>query len=199
MSQHRSAIEAHWARLAEAAGFAFACHRAQMRKGTDIPYLSHLMGVASLVLEYGGDEDQAMAGLLHDVLEDCGMDYLPAIRSRFGEQVAMIVEACTDGTPDAQGDKAPWQERKQDYLAHLRLAPASVLLVSASDKLHNARSIVTDQRETGGEVFSRFKAGKDGTLWYYGELSRIFSERLPGRLARELERTVTTMLELAAR
>jgi len=164
-------------RLHAALDYAAEAHQAQVRKGTSIAYLSHLMGVASLVIEHGGDEDQAIAGLLHDVLEDCGMHHEAAIRDHFGDRVADIVLACTDGAPDAQGDKAPWRERKEAYLAHLGSEPQDVLLVSACDKLHNARAIATDLA-SGEDVFTRFKGGRDGTLWYYGALARTLAEKL---------------------
>ena len=153
-------------------------HNGQLRKGSATPYLAHLLGVASLVLEYGGDEDQAIAGLMHDVVEDCGEAHRAKVRAGFGDRVADIVEGCTDGVPDAAGEKAPWRERKEAYLAHLKHAPEDTLLVSACDKLHNARTIAADVRTVGEEVFDRFKAGRDGTLWYYAALLEIFAARM---------------------
>jgi GTP pyrophosphokinase len=170
-------------------------HQTQARKGSAIPYLSHVLGVSSLVIEYGGDEDQAIAGLLHNVLEDCGIEHAEPIRERFGARVLSMVEACTDGTPDATGQKAPWRERKQDYLKHLEIVAQDVLLVSACDKLHNARAIAGDLA-SGQDVFARFKGGRDGTLWYYQSLLAIFEDRL-GRdapLVIELRWTVVRML-----
>ncbi|CAB3806897.1 hypothetical protein LMG28138_05857 [Pararobbsia alpina] len=164
-----------------------------MRKGTQIPYTSHLLGVASLVLENGGDEEQAIAGLLHDAIEDVGPHVAPTISGMFGDRVLRIVEGCTDGVPDASGHKPDWRTRKETYLAHLERAEPDVLLVSASDKLYNARAIVTDLHTIGRAVFERFTAGEAGTLWYYGELSRIFAERLPGALSMEIARTVDSM------
>lgn len=151
-------------------------HRSQFRKGTEIPYLSHLLAVASLVLEDGGDEDQAIAALLHDAVEDRGgRPTLDSIRSEFGDRVASIVEACSD--TDIQ-PKPPWRERKESYLGHLRKEPsAEVLRVSAADKLHNARCIVADYRRCGESVWQRFNAGKEEQAWYYGELARIYRER----------------------
>ncbi len=130
--------------------------------------------VCALVLEYGGDDDQAIAGLLHDVIEDCGEQHRAVVRATFGDRVADIVEGCTDGVPDSEGVKAPWRQRKAAYLAHLRDAPPDTLLVSACDKLHNARAIAADVRSIGDEVFTRFKAGREGTLWYYGALLDVF-------------------------
>ena len=165
-------------RLHEALDYAADAHNGQLRKGTEIPYLGHLLGVCSLVLDYGGDEDQAIAGLLHDVVEDCGEQHLAVIAERFGTRVASIVEACTDGAADASGVKAPWKQRKEAHLAHLGEAPAGTILVAACDKLHNCRSVVADLRTIGPAVFERFKAGRDGTIWYYQSLLAIISRRL---------------------
>ena len=165
-------------RLHEALDYVADAHNGQLRKGTKIPYLAHLLGVCALALEYGGDEDQAIAGLLHDVIEDCGEQHRAQIRQQFGARVADIVEGCTDGVPDAEGAKAPWQGRKEAYLRHLRTAGRDTLLVSACDKLYNARSIAADVRQLGVDVFDRFKAGREGTLWYYRELLQVFSARL---------------------
>ena len=181
---------ARWARLADAAALAFQVHADQLRKGTDIPYVSHLLAVAALVLEHGGAEEQACAALLHDAIEDGGAAWETVIAERFGPRVAGIVRACTDA--DTQ-PKPPWRARKEAYLAHLETAPADVLLVSAADKLHNARAIAADLRAHGQAVFDRFTAGREGTLWYYGALSAVFSRRLPGALPRELAAAVADM------
>ncbi|MGF6900388.1 HD domain-containing protein [Paraburkholderia sp. GAS348] len=177
-------------KFVRATELALRLHATQRRKGTQIPYTSHLLGVASLVLENGGDEEQAIAGLLHDAIEDVGPEAVPSIRKMFGERVLKIVEGCTDGVPDASGQKPDWRTRKLAYLAHLEQADADVLLVSASDKLYNARAIVTDLHTVGRAVFDRFTAGEAGTLWYYGELARIFLARMPSSLSKELARTV---------
>lgn len=181
-------------RLADAFAFAATAHAEQVRKSTTIPYVSHLMSVSALVLEHGGDEDQAIAGLLHDVIEDCGADYEAVIRERFGDRVTRIVRACTDAdtTP-----KPPWQERKEAYLQHLQQEGPEVLLVSASDKLHNARAIVSDLQAIGLDVFERFSASQMQVLWYYRSLAEIYRASLPGRLADEVGRTVGVMHELA--
>lgn len=181
-------------RLAEAFNFAATAHARQVRKGTTIPYVSHLMSVSALVLEHGGDEDQAIAGLLHDVIEDCGAGYEPAIRERFGERVARIVRACTDA--DTQ-PKPPWQDRKEGYLRYLQREDTEVLLVSACDKLHNARAIVSDQYAIGLAVFERFSASRQQVLWYYQSLADIYQAKLPGPLAEEVARTVGVMRDLA--
>lgn len=184
----------HYPRLPEALRYASEAHCNQPRKGTTTPYLSHLIGVSSLVLEHDGDEDQAIAGLLHDVLEDCGADHEAPIRLAFGDAVADIVVDCTDGAPDDQGQKPPWKDRKGAYLQHLQQVPMGSLLVSACDKLHNARAIATDQA-SGHDVFSRFKAGREGTLWYYRSLVEAFAQRLGPEqaLVLELRHTVERM------
>jgi (p)ppGpp synthase/HD superfamily hydrolase len=164
-------------RISEALALAVQAHEKQVRKGTLIPYVAHPMAVASIALEFGADEDQAIAALLHDVLEDGGAQYGPVIKERFGERVLAIVDGCTDGVPDASGQKADWGERKRAYLAHLAQASDDVLLVSGSDKLHNARAIVSDLLKIGPDVFNRFTAGRDGTLWYYRSLAEIFEQR----------------------
>ncbi|MBN6149370.1 HD domain-containing protein [Xanthomonas sp. AmX2] len=173
-------------RYARAVEYARIAHAGQVRKGTAVPYLSHVLGVSTLVLEAGGDEDQAIAALLHDVVEDCGAAHEAAIRAQFGDEVAAIVMACTDASAERkaahdepEARRRDWRARKQAYLAHLRQAPAPVLLVSSCDKLYNARSIVADLEDpaTGTDVFERFTAGRDGTLWYYATLLAVFAER----------------------
>lgn len=167
-------------RFCDAAALAVAAHDGQRRKSTDIPYASHVLSVAALVLEFGGDEDQAIAGLLHDVLEDCDPPFGARIGPEFGPRVLAMVEGCTDGEPGGDRGAASWQQRKDAYLAHLEIAPAETLLVSACDKLHNARSIARDYARLGDGVFDRFNAGKDKTLWYYRALYQLFAQRLPG-------------------
>lgn len=184
-----------WTALADAAALAFRLHAEQLRKGTAIPYLAHLMAVSALVLEHGGDEEQAVAALLHDTIEDCGAEHEATIAVQFGPRVAAIVRACTDAEVFP---KPPWRARKEAYLAHLDHAGPDALLVSACDKLHNARAIVEDLREHGPAMMSRFNAGLDGTLWYYRSLADAFARLLPGRLAGELARAVEEMERLAA-
>ncbi len=164
-------------KLGQALALAVQAHDGQMRKGTAIPYIAHPMGVASIALEFGASEDQAIAALLHDALEDGGPHYAPLIEAQFGAAVLALVQACTDGVPDASGAKADWGERKRAYLAHLVEAPDKVLLVSGADKLHNARAIVSDLITIGPDVFKRFKAGREGTLWYYRALADVFTRR----------------------
>lgn len=148
------------------------------------------MAVSSLVLEHGGDEEQAIAGLLHDAIEDCGVEQEAIIAERFGPRVQRIVRACTDADTLP---KPPWQQRKEAYLRHLEGADPDALLVSCCDKLHNARAIVTDLHTHGDAVFERFRAGKAGTLWYYGALADAFLRLLPGPLSRDLSGVVVQM------
>lgn len=183
-------------RLTDAFSFAATAHAEQVRKGTPIPYISHLMAVSSLVLEYGGSEDEAIAGLLHDAVEDCGAQYEAIIRDRFGEIVADIVMGCTDGTPDGAGEKAPWRTRKEAYVAHLNHAAPNVRLVSCCDKLHNARAILRDYLQLGDTLFDRFNAGKSGVLWYYRALSDSFT-KLGARPAKELDAVVRELERVA--
>src|SRR6267142_4897586 len=139
--------------------FAAEKHAGQTRKASSIPYIAHLMGVASLVLEAGGDEDLAIAALLHDVVEDCGgAPMLKEVRRRFGKRVAKVVDGCTDTDTYP---KPPWRERKEDYIRHLRTADADTRLVSAADKLNNVRSVLADYREVGESIWSRLKGGRE--------------------------------------
>lgn len=175
-------------RFDEAVTYAREVHASQTRKGGDIPYLGHLIGVASIVIDDGGNEDEAIAGLLHDAAEDHGgRDRLADIRARFGPAVAAIVEDCTDSwsTP-----KEPWTERKQRYVAHAHTLTASSLRVSAADKVHNAYAILRDLRTMGEDVWKRFNAGPDDVLTYYQELVRAFRQAGGGRLVDELDRIV---------
>jgi len=178
-------------RFEQALLFASRKHAKQQRKGTGVPYISHLLSVAGLVLEAGGDEDLAIAALLHDVVEDCGgAKMLREVRRRFGKRVAHVVDGCTDTDLDP---KPPWRQRKEDYLSHLRTADADTRLVSVADKLHNVRTIATDYREHGDAVWQRFQGKRDGTLWYYRALLREFKRTKPNRLVREFERAVSDL------
>ena len=164
-------------RLGNALALAGQAHAGQLRKGTDIPYLSHVLGVASIALAYGADEDQCIAALLHDAIEDGGSAYRQRIFQTLGPRVLGLVEGCTDGEVGENGQKEDWALRKRRYLEHLESAPDDVLLVSAADKLHNAQAILADLKTVGPAVFERFKAGKEGTLWYYQQLAEIFTRR----------------------
>jgi GTP pyrophosphokinase len=175
--------------------FAAEKHKGQTRKASTIPYIAHLMGVASLVLEAGGDEDLAIAALLHDVVEDCGgAPMLKEVRRRFGQRVAKVVDGCTDADTYP---KPPWRERKEQYLRHLKTADADTRLVSAADKLNNVRSILSDYRAVGESVWSRFKGGREGTLWYYRTLLDIFLRHKRNRITRDLELAVRELESLA--
>lgn len=192
-------------RFTDAVDYARIAHAPQFRKGSGIPYIYHLLGVASLVLEYGGSEDQAIAGLLHDVLEDCGAGHEGAIRAQFGQVVGDIVKACTDGTVESKTHAQRtgsaldhWRERKLAYLDHLRQVSETILLVSGCDKLHNARAILGDLEnpDVGTAVFERFTARREGTLGYYQSLSAILTAR-QAPMARALDDTVARMHQLA--
>jgi (p)ppGpp synthase/HD superfamily hydrolase len=181
------------------AAFLFAAekHVSQTRKSTDVPYISHLMSVAALVLEAGGGEDEAIAALLHDVVEDCGgHPVLAEVRQRFGDRVANIVQGCTDAYTIP---KPPWKKRKLDYLDVLRCSGNDVRLVSAADKLHNVRTILADYRREGDSVWERFSGRKDGTLWYYRAVLDVLRDGKPNRLVDELQRVVTELETLATK
>jgi (p)ppGpp synthase/HD superfamily hydrolase len=184
-------------RLIDALGVAARLHAQQRRKGSDIPYLGHLLGTCSIVLDYGADEDEAIAALLHDAIEDVQptADARAAV-AEFGKRVLHIVEGCTDSD---QHPKPPWQARKQAYVDHLAEADASVLLVSSADKLHNARSVVADLRRNGQSTWDRFTGGRDGSLWYYRALVAAFHANPAHHVALvdELDRAVTEMEALA--
>lgn len=177
--------------------FAAEKHAKQTRKASMIPYIGHLMGVTSLVLEAGGDEDLAIAALLHDVVEDCGgAPMLMEVRRRFGSRVAKVVDGCTDADTDP---KPPWRERKENYIQHLKRADADTRLVSAADKLNNVRSILSDYREIEESVWARFNGGRDGTLWYYRTLRDEFLRHKPNRITRDLELAVNELESLASK
>lgn len=179
-------------RFSRAAQSAIELHQAQTRKGTSIPYVTHLLAVCGLVLEDGGTEDEGIAALLHDGPEDQGgRPILDEIRARFGDPVATIVAGLSDAMPAPGEAKPPWRERKEAYLHHLESAPVGVLRVSLADKLHNARSILVDLGIVGEAVWGRFNAARANQAWYYRRLLAIFSERLPrSRNLPELTRVI---------
>ncbi len=180
-------------RFVDAVTMAVKLHAPQARKGPrPIPYLGHLFGVCGLVIDAGGSEDEAIAALLHDAVEDQGgAATLELIRARFGENVAAIVDGCSDTDEDP---KPPWRERKEAYIEHLQTAPDSVLLVSVADKLNNLRAIVRDYGEIGEALWPRFNPEAD-QVWYYGTLLRVYLERLPGPMTEELRHTYNALLE----
>ncbi len=176
--------------------YASRLHRDQYRKGTRVPYITHLLAVAAIVGENGGTEDEVVAALLHDAPEDQGgKAILQEIRARFGGEVAKIVEGCTDTYEDP---KPPWRERKERYVAHLAGAPASVRLVSSADKLHNARAVLSDYRSLGEDLWTRFNGGKRGTLWYYRAIVEALQTEEDAPVVEELDRVVTELEHLAA-
>lgn len=181
-------------RFDDALVYASQLHRDHLRKGTAIPYVSHLLAVTAIVLEHGGGEDEAIAALLHDAVEDQGGSATrEAIRARFGENVVTIVDGCTDAETIP---KPPWQERKAAYVAHVANTSSSVRLVSAADKLHNVRSVIADYRQLGEALWDRFNGGRDGTLWYYRALADVFRAVDPVPLTAELDRTVAELEQL---
>ena len=185
-------------RFDQALSYASMIHRIQVRKGSGVPYISHLLGVASITLEFGGNEDQAIAALLHDAAEDQGGEVrLHDIRITFGEDVEKIVRDCSDSMggvkPTNAGDrKTEWRLRKKAYMSTLPNKPASSLLVSLADKTHNAEAIVADVRRSGDGVWERFTGEQDGTVWYYKRLLKFFSSSMPEHALR-LDRAVTEM------
>jgi (p)ppGpp synthase/HD superfamily hydrolase len=185
-------------RFDDALVLAHQLHADQTRKGTTIPYIGHLLAVTAIVIENGGTEDEVIAALLHDAIEDAGGDPIrQVLRDRYGDNVLAIVEGCTDTD---QTPKPPWRARKEDYLAHLSEASPSVLLVSLADKIHNASSILRDLRNEGDGVWARFTGSRDGTLWYYRALVEAFQARGQfDRMVDDLERVVTEIDHMADR
>jgi (p)ppGpp synthase/HD superfamily hydrolase len=183
-------------RFMKAFAYAARLHARQRRKGTNKPYIGHLMSVASIVIAHGGDEEMAIAALLHDAVEDAGgLKRLREIRKKFGKRVAEIVDGCTD----AYGEpKPPWLERKETYIARVAGEPEDTRLVSAADKLSNARDILEDVRADGDAAFERFQGKKDGTLWYYRRLVEVFRAAGTNPLVEELDRVVRELEKLAA-
>lgn len=171
-------------RISAAFALAALVHEKQKRKSTDIPYISHPMAVAAQVSVWGGSEDQFIAALLHDVVEDGGAQYKPVIEEHFGKHVLDLVMACSDAAPQRGQPKGAWIERKEKYIANLRSAADEVLLISAADKWHNLASILADAKQLGEVVFDRFirqdfelTDKKKMVLWYYKELLAVYRER----------------------
>jgi GTP pyrophosphokinase len=185
-------------RFTDAFAFAFDVHRGQTKKGGSVPYISHLLEVAGTVLSFGGTEDEAIAALLHDTVEDHpDIASFETVAKRFGPRVAEIVESCSDSNVIP---KPPWKPRKEKYIVHLRDAGEAVLMVSAADKLSNARAVMKDYREVGEEVWNRFNAGKTDQLWYYGAVTKALTDAAGNGRARaiveELSRAVKQLEEL---
>jgi GTP pyrophosphokinase len=195
-------------RLSDALALAIDLHAGQVRKGTEIPYVAHLLAVAAIVLEHGGSEEEAIAALLHDAIEDAKIGAVAArtrILESFDESVLAIIEECSDASPEPDQPKGPWLERKEAYIAHLADASPSALLVSGADKLHNARSLLADYQEVGDMLWARFNADPDKISWFYKAVADAITERAnqlpeepaeskapagPRRLARTLSETV---------
>jgi len=189
------AIHAFSRRFIQALGYAARIHAKQIRKRTERPYIGHLLSVTSLVIEYGGDEDMAIAALLHDAVEDQGgIPRLREIRRKFGKRVAHIVDGCTDSYSEP---KPPWMERKRAYVQRVGSEAEDVRLVSAADKLSNARETLYEFRVHGESVFERFAGKKEGTLWYYRALIDAFRKAGSNPLVEELDRVVTELESLA--
>ena len=185
-------------RFESALVYANQVHHGQQRKGTGIPYMAHILGVAAIAMEYGASDDEAIGALLHDAAEDGGGEArLAEIRARFGDAVADIVFGCSDSLVEHPEDKLPWRERKEQYLTHIDAASASVCLVSAADKLHNVRAIIRDVRINGDEVWQRFQGRRDGTLWYYDAVADALARRHHSALTRDLLREVEQLQQLA--
>jgi (p)ppGpp synthase/HD superfamily hydrolase len=178
--------------FSEALNYATEVHRNQSRKGSGVPYISHLLAVCAIVLEYGGNEIEAIAALLHDAPEDQGgRERLAEIRAKFGEPVAAIVAGCTDAWTEP---KPPWRRRKEEYLAQLKEASPSVLLVSVADKLHNSRTILADYHVSGATLWERFAGRREGTLWYYRAIIAVYRQTIANpRLVDELDRVVSEL------
>jgi (p)ppGpp synthase/HD superfamily hydrolase len=175
--------------------YATRIHGGKLRKKTRVPYIGHILGVTAIALEYGANETEAIAALLHDAVEDCGgAKRQRDIERKFGKGVARIVEGCTDTD---QTPKPPWRERKENYIAHLKRASASTRLVSAAHKLHNSRAILHNLRQEGDNLWSRFNGGKEGALWYYRSLVLAFREHGSDPLIKELDRVVTEIEKIS--
>lgn len=181
-------------RFEQALVYATRLHAQQIRKATGVPYISHLLSVTALVLEDGGDEDEAIAALLHDAVEDQGGQATRAeIYRLFGERVGSIVDGCTEFDTEI---KPPWRDRKQQYLEQLRQGTPSVRRVALADKLHNARTLLQDYRREGEALWSMFSAGKEGMLWFYHSLLGIYREMAPSPMVEELARVVGELEQL---
>lgn len=182
-------------RFERALVYATRLHRDQRRKGSGVPYISHLLAVCELTIEYGGDEDEAIAALLHDAIEDQGGAVArAAILLEFGSRVTEIVDGCTDTD---ESPKPAWRVRKEEYIRHVEGASPSVKLVSACDKLHNVRSLLMDYRICGEALWERFTGRRDGTLWYYRAMVNAFRAAGGSPVGEELDRVVTELERLA--
>jgi (p)ppGpp synthase/HD superfamily hydrolase len=181
-------------RFDQALVYACEVHRDQVRKGSGIPYIAHVLGVASIAMEYGADEDEAIGALLHDAAEDGGGEArLAEIRARFGDDVGDIVLGCSDSLVENPEEKLPWRERKEAYVG---TASPPVCLVSAADKIHNVRAIMRDYARLGEEVWDRFQGRRDGTLWYYREVADALALCYRAPITRDLQALVDELVSL---
>jgi len=204
-SESKSSKQLHLtSRFTDAVDYARHLH-IERRKGSDIPYMAHLLGVASLVMAESGHapipvtEDMVIAALLHDTVEDYGgLTRLEDLKQNFGPNVARLVEGLTDSFVGDSGNKEPWQQRKEAYINRLRTEPADVQLISAADKLYNAKAILDDYREIGPAIWARFKRGRNEQLWYFNSLIEVFKAAGGGRTVSELERVVACLTQLSA-
>jgi (p)ppGpp synthase/HD superfamily hydrolase len=184
-------------RFSEALTFAERVHRTQTRKGNDIPYIAHLLAVSATVLEYGGDEDTAIAGLLHDAVEDQGgLEVLHEIDMRFGPRVAGIVEACSDSTSPDPEAKEPWETRKRAHIAKLATVEVDVALVTAADKLHNLTAMIRDVHREGPGTLSRFSAEAAQLLWYFSSVASAIERHRATAPVGEIEQGINQLASL---
>jgi (p)ppGpp synthase/HD superfamily hydrolase len=184
-------------RFEQAFTLANRLHAGQTRKSTSIPYISHLLGVAALVITDGGSEEEAVAALLHDAAEDQGGEAtLALIEEQFGARVARIVADSSDTFEDP---KPPWRERKESHLARMQHVEADTCRVMLADKVYNSRTLLNDLYREGEAAWDKFNGGKEGTLWYYREMHALLSAKLPGELANQLSRIITEIEGIASR
>ena len=183
-------------RFDDAAAFTIAAFRTHARKASGVPYITHLFAVCALVGEYGGDEDQMIAALLHDWLEDVPGAERSLLEARFGARVARLVVALTDSAaPEPGGTKPPWRGRKEQYLTHLRIAPHELKLISCADKLHNCQTIRADHSLLGNRVYDRFTGKQEGTLWYYRAVREALAEGWQNPILDRLDAEVHALIE----
>ena len=183
-------------KFTQALSFTATLHNGQLRKGTQIPYISHLLSVSAIVMRNGGDEEQVIAALLHDSVEDQGgINLLNDIESKFGERVAKIVKQCSDSF---EKPKPPWEQRKKTYVASIAHKSDDAILISMADKVDNARAILHNYRKIGEKLWERFRGGREGTLWYYRACVDAFGNRSNGDLCQELAELVSQIEKLAS-
>jgi (p)ppGpp synthase/HD superfamily hydrolase len=183
-------------KFTQALSFAAKLHNGQLRKGTQIPYISHLLSVSAIVMRNGGDEEQAIAALLHDSVEDQGgINLLSDIESKFGARVAKIVKQCSDSF---EKPKPPWDQRKKAYVATIAHKSYDAILISMADKVDNARTILNNYHKIGEKLWERFRGGREGTLWYYRACVDAFGNRSNSDLYHELADLVSQIEDMAA-